>query len=156
MGSSHDQTHSNLTRRGLLAASALVAVAGRATAATPELFTFDMLYKSNGVLGLVFSDRLLATKDKEMAITGYMAPPLRAESDFFVLTREPMAICPFCQSDADWPVDILVVYLAGASPLVNAGTKVAVTGRLEIGSWTDPDTGFVSQLRLRDASYRKA
>lgn len=146
----------DLTRRGFLAASALFAtsLAGPALAAA-EMFTFDMLYKSNGVLGLVFSDRLLATKDKEMAITGYMAPPLKAESDFFVLTREPMAICPFCQSDSDWPVDILVVYLAGASPLVAAGTKVAVTGRLEIGSWTDPATGFVSQLRLRDATYRK-
>jgi len=30
-----------------------------------------------------------------------------------------------------------------------------VTGRLEVGSWTDPETGFVSQIRLRDAYYRK-
>lgn len=146
-----------MTRRALLAASALVLTgAGRARADEPTFLTFDMLYKSFGVLGGVYSDRLLATKGKAMAITGYMAPPLKAESDFFVLTREPMAICPFCQSDSDWPADILVVYLAGASPLVAAGTKVAVTGQLEIGSWTDPATGFVSQLRLRDASYRKA
>lgn len=146
-----------MTRRGLLAASALVlAGGGGARAEEPAFFTFDMLYKSFGVLGGVYSDRLLATKGRAMTITGYMAPPLKAESDFFVLTREPMAICPFCQSDADWPADILVIYLDGASPLVTAGTKVAVTGRLEIGSWTDPDSGFVSQLRLRDARYRKA
>jgi len=31
-----------------------------------------------------------------------------------------------------------------------------VTGRLDAGSWTDPVTGFVSQLRLRDATYRRA
>ena len=77
------------------------------------------------------------------------------ESSFFVLTREPLAICPFCQSDADWPVDILVIYLAKATPLITAGARVMVTGRLEVGSWTDPESGFVSQIRLRDAYYRK-
>jgi hypothetical protein len=144
------------TRRGvLLAASACLAAGAAGAGEAPEVFNFDMLYKSFGVRGLAYSDRLVATNGRTMTITGYMAPPLKAESDFFVLTREPMAICPFCQSDADWPADILVVYLAGASPLVSAGTKVSVTGRLEIGSWTDPETGFVSQLRLRDARYRK-
>jgi hypothetical protein len=93
---------------------------------------------------------------KTVAMMGYMAPPLSVESDFFVLTREPLAICPFCQSDADWPVDILVVYLAKATPLVTAGARVMVTGKLEVGSWTDLATGFISQIRLRDASYRKS
>jgi hypothetical protein len=143
------------TRREILAAS-LFLPASAARAGDPEFFTFDMLYKSFGVRGIEYSERLLATRGRTMAITGYMAPPLKAESTFFVLTREPMAICPFCQSDADWPVDILVVYLAEASPLVSAGAKVTVTGRLEIGSWTDPENGFVSQLRLRDANYRKS
>jgi hypothetical protein len=144
-----------LTRRGLLLAASACLAARPVTAAAADLFTFDQLYKSIGVRGIAYSDRLLATRDREMTLTGYMAPPLKAESSFFVLTREPMAICPFCQSDADWPTDIMVVYLAGESPLVSAGTKVAVTGRLEIGSWTDPETGFVSQLRLRDSHYRK-
>ncbi|MDR3494819.1 MAG: hypothetical protein P4L82_09455 [Ancalomicrobiaceae bacterium] len=142
------------TRRELLAACAILA-SGSALAAEPEVFTFDTLYKSIGVMGIVYSDRLVAAKGNEISLTGYMAPPLKAESTFFVLTREPMAICPFCQSDADWPIDIIVVYLAAMSPLVGAGTKVRVTGRIEIGSWTDPETGFVSQLRLRDADYRR-
>ena len=51
--------------------------------------------------------------------------------------------------------EIVVVYLDKESPLVSAGAKVAVAGRLEIGSWTDPATGFVSQLRVVNASYRK-
>jgi hypothetical protein len=85
-----------------------------------------------------------------------MAPPLRAESDFFVLTKNPLSICPFCQSDADWPLDILVVYLSEASPLVTAGAKVNVSGTLDEGSYIDPESGFVSQLRVRNASYRKA
>jgi hypothetical protein len=143
----------DLTRRALLAASLLCALPARAEEV--EVFTFDTLYKSIGVRGIAFSDRLLGAQGKVVALPGYMAPPLQAESDFFVLTREPMAICPFCQSDADWPVDIMVVYLARQSTLVTAGTKVHVRGRLEIGSWTDPATGFVSQLRLREATFRK-
>lgn len=130
--------------------------AALAAAGDPVAITFEGLYKSFGVLGYQFADPIVALTGRPVQIAGYMAPPLKAESDFFVLTREPLAICPFCQSDADWPVDIVVVYLAEASPLVTAGARVLVTGRLELGSWTDPDSGFVSQLRIRDARYRRA
>ena len=121
-----------------------------------EAIHFDMLYKNFGVRGLEFSDRLKNLVSKSVVITGYMAPPLKAESQFFVLTREPLSICPFCQSDADWPLDIIVVYLKKASPLVSAGAQIHVTGRLEIGSYLDPETGFVSQLRIMDASFSKS
>ena len=64
---------------------------------------------------------------------GYMAPPLKPESRFFVLTREPLALCPFCQSDAEWPADIVVVYLEGDAA-GHGGAKVvgrrAARGRL--------------------------
>jgi len=118
--------------------------------------TFDGLYKSFGVRGMEFSDRLAALRGKAVSIEGYMAPPLKPESNFFVLTREPVALCPFCQSDAEWPVDIVVIYLKSTAPLVSAGDKVSVSGRLEVGSWIDPQTGFVSQIRIVDASYHRA
>jgi len=92
---------------------------------------------------------------KPVFMRGYMAPPLKPESRFFVLTRQPLALCPFCQSDAEWPVDIVVIYLKSASPMVSAGEQVVVTGRLEVGSWTDPESGFVSQIRISDASFRR-
>lgn len=141
-----------LTRRSWLAGS-MSLVGTRVWAAEPIIF--GELYKSFGVRGYEFSDRVAALKGRDVSMTGYMAPPLKAESAFFVLTREPLAICPFCQSDADWPLDIVVVYLRNASPLVSAGEKVAVTGRLDVGAWTDPETGFVSQLRFLDAAYRR-
>lgn len=146
------------TRRALLATSGLAALAplAPALAAAPERLTFEGLYKSFGVLGYSFADRVTGLAGREVAMTGYMAPPLKAESDFFVLTREPLAICPFCQSDADWPVDIVVIYMARTAPLLNAGEKLTVTGRLDLGSWTDPASGFVSQIRIRDASFRRA
>jgi hypothetical protein len=147
-----------ITRRSLLGAwgSLWVFGSGESWSMEAEAIHFDMLYKNFGVRGLEFSDRLKSLVSKSVVITGYMAPPLKAESQFFVLTREPLSICPFCQSDADWPLDIIVVYLKKASPLVSAGAQIHVTGRLEIGSYLDPETGFVSQLRIVDASFSKS
>lgn len=144
-----------VTRRWFTAAC-LIAPAFRAAAAEATVLTFDQLYASFGVRGLTFSPAVLAGAGRPVAITGYMAPPLKAEATFFVLTREPMAICPFCQSDADWPVDILVVTMREATPMVSSGTRVTVTGTLDVGSKTDPETGFVSQLRIVDADFRRA
>ena len=105
--------------------------------------------------GAVFSPKALGLHGKEVAITGYLAPPLKVESRFFVLTREPMALCPFCSSDADWPSDIVVVYLNRAQALPPGSTRIEAQGRLETGSWTDPETGFVSHLRVVDARVRE-
>lgn len=82
-----------------------------------------------------------------------MAPPLKAEAKFFVLTERPMALCPFCSSDADWPPDIVVVYLDRAQTFEQANARIEVTGELELGSWTDPETGFVSLVRIRGAAF---
>lgn len=146
----------SFSRRGLLQGLAAFGLSRPAFAAEPAMIAFDGLYKSFGVLGFQFSDRVTSLRSQEVRIAGYMAPPLKPESHFFVLTREPLAICPFCQSDADWPVDIIVVFMKEVTPMVSAGRKVAVTGRLEIGSATDAETGFVSQIRLVDASFHVA
>jgi len=144
------------TRRAALMGLAAATLCTQALAADAGMITFDGLYKSFGVLGFQFSDRVVALRGQEARLTGYMAPPLKPESHFFVLTREPLAICPFCQSDADWPVDIVVVFMKEVTPMVSAGRKVVVSGRLEIGSATDSDTGFVSQIRLANASFTLA
>src|SRR5262245_55450943 len=136
---------SGVTRRHVVFGAAAMAWATAAHAGEPVPIEFAQLYKSIGVRGLVFSDTVLALRGRDVFMRGYMAPPLKAESGFFVLTREPAALCPFCQSDADWPADIVVVYLKSASALVGAGEAVVVRGRLEVGSWTDPESGFVSQ-----------
>lgn len=155
-GSRSGMSTIRITRRCFTAAClAFAALPDPVRAEAPTPLTFDGLYSEFGVRGLVFSALVKAAAGKPVTLVGYMAPPLKAEATFFVLTREPLAICPFCQSDADWPSDIVVVRLAGESPLVSAGTRVTVTGRLEVGPATDPDTGFVSQLRIVDADYRR-
>lgn len=149
------------TRRAVLAAGVGIAAAGvsglasrRARAASIARLTFDDLYEASGVLGLRFSPRLLAANGTVVLLRGYMAPPLKVESRFFVLTREPVSICPFCASDAEWPTDIVVIYLVDAVAPTRFSDPIFVTGRLEVGSWTDPETGFVSQIRLVDAALR--
>jgi hypothetical protein len=144
------------TRRRVLlgVAAALLPVAAHALDVAS--LQFDQLYKSFGVRGYEFSDSLLALKGKPVVMRGYMAPPLKAESRFFVLTSQPLALCPFCQSDADWPADIVVVHLERAAPMIGGGEPVVVSGRLEVGSWTDPETGFVSQIRIVDATFRRS
>ncbi len=123
--------------------------------AADNLLSFDTLYKSVGVLGTVYSDQAKALQNKDVRMRGYMAPPLKPESKFFVLTREPVAVCPFCSSDAQWPADIVVVYLRDTLAPINLSRRIEVTGTLEMGSWTDPQSGFVSQVRIVDAMIHK-
>ncbi|MFD1198796.1 hypothetical protein ACFQ3K_10810 [Brucella gallinifaecis] len=150
------RTGSHFNRRqfmlGALATAPLMCIANRVQAA--EQLGFDNLYKSFGVLGLEFSDQVKNASGKEVSISGFMAPPLKAEANFFVLTEIPMSICPFCSSDSDWPDNIMVVYLASKQTFVQFNAPILTRGTLEYGSWTDPETGFVSQLRLRDASFK--
>ena len=138
-------------RRALLAAPLLAA--GHARAA--ERLRFDDLYSGWSVTGLRFSERAQALAGHAATVAGFMAPPLKAEADFFVLTREPLSMCPFCSSDAEWPPDIIVAYLKHDAQPTAPNEVIEVTGRFELGSWTDPATGFVSQARLRDASFRR-
>ncbi|WP_337997984.1 hypothetical protein [Oleispirillum naphthae] len=144
-----------LSRR---AALRLIAALPLALAAVPaaarETLTFAELYGKVGVLGLEFSEKVKRLAGERIAMLGFMAPPLKAEAQFFVLTSVPMALCPFCSSDADWPDNIVVVYLGKKQTFVQPSQVIEVTGKLEYGSWTDPETGFLSLLRLRDATYR--
>jgi len=131
------------------------ATAGTIWAVDQDRLTFTQLYKSVGVLGLKFSDRVLALQGKPVTMRGYMAPPLKPEADFFVMTKEPVSLCPFCQSDADWPMDIVVVYLQKGAALSSNVDPIEATGRLEVGSQTDPKTGFVSLVRIVNAHLKR-
>ena len=141
-----------LLRRAVLAVPLLAAV----SAAAAERLRFDDLYGEWGVMGLRFSDRAKGLAGRTATMAGFMAPPLKADADFFVLTREPMSMCPFCTSDSQWPPDIIVAYLKREAQPTAPNEVIEVTGTLELGSWTDPGSGFVSQARLRDASFRRS
>ncbi|WP_156876723.1 hypothetical protein [Paenibacillus pasadenensis] len=114
----------------------------------PATIRFSELYGKESVRGLAFSDKLKELDGMKVEMTGYMAPPLTATVRFFVLTRIPLAVCPFCSSDADWPSDIVVIQLPEGKELTPTEHQVKVTGTLSIGSQTDEETGFVSLIRI--------
>jgi hypothetical protein len=138
------------TSLGLLA-SAAAGPAPPVFADSASGLAFNEIYRSEGVLGLELSAKSKALSGKPVRMLGYMAPPLKPDVRFFVLTRAPVALCPFCNSDADWPSDIVVVYPRERSGWSQDGLPVAVTGTLELGSRVDSETGFVSLVRVSDA-----
>ena len=140
-------------RIGIMVLAAIF-VTGFPMTISAETLRFEEMY-TIGVRGLKFTPKLVSLAGKEVSIVGFMAPPLRAAGDFFVLTKDTVSLCPFCQSDADWPADILVVYLKQGGSFLQKNRPLFVTGRLELGSMTDPATGFVSQVRLVGAEYRE-
>lgn len=116
---------------------------------SPVFLKFSEMYSGGGARGLVFSDKLKGLSGQRVTMNGFMAPPLKPSLRFFVLTRQPMSICPFCSTDAEWPADIVLVLLPGGNETSPTQLAVRVTGVLKIGSQTDAETGFVSQVRIR-------
>ncbi len=152
----HVFTNNRFSRRAalFLAASAGLAAAIRPARAANDL-TFSQLYGPATATGISLTPTAEPLVGKTITLRGYMAPPLKAESDFFVLTRFPMSICPFCSNAADWPIDIVVVKLSSASEVISPAYAISVSGTLEFGVKVDPDTGFVSLVRIVDADWQK-
>ena len=114
----------------------------------PVALTFDEFYDGfNMRSGLILSDMLVSLDGQEVTMEGYMAPPLKAEIDYFVLTSVRLEFCPFCSTAADWPTDIAVVYLMNDSIEVTT-EPLRITGRLEVGQSQDAETGMVSLVRI--------
>ncbi|WP_068088822.1 hypothetical protein [Polycladidibacter stylochi] len=124
------------------------------------LFTTPVFARSNAVRlrdlynkDMSFTPYANKMNGQAVAIEGFMAPPLKADAMFFVLTTRPMSVCPFCETEAEWPDDILVVYTKRPIEVVSFNVPIVVEGLLEIGSFEDYETGFLSRVRLRGASY---
>jgi hypothetical protein len=144
-----------ITRRQTLvgmAAAGIVSPFGQALANNPTRLFFYQLYSE----GTKLSDLALQLDGKEVEIVGFMAPPLKAESPFFVLTNKPMETCPFCDEIAVWPDNI--IYVTSDRPLqtVPFDRQIRVAGMLDLGPQTDPATGFVSLVRLKHAVVSRA
>lgn len=128
-------------------------------AGAPAAMSFGEMYSAVSPLGLTPSDKLKSLDGRTVVMEGFMAPPLKPTLSFFVLTRIPMSICPFCSSDAGWPYDIVAVRLDRMKNPVTAlpfDRPIRVEGRLELGSETDPETGFVSLVRIRATRIEEA
>ena len=141
------------TRREALAALASLTLPTSAFADAPGVIIFSDLYENANGTSLQLSPKLRRLDGQAVTMKGFMAPPLKPESDFFVLTRFPMSICPFCSSEADWPSDIVVIYLAASARVLAPSQLIRVNGRLETGARMDPNTAFVSLIRIVAADW---
>lgn len=130
-------------------AAALLPLSARAQA-PPRIRMFE-LYQPD----LSFSDLAKKLAGKPVSIQGFMAPHLKVESDFFVLSNTPVETCPFCASEDQWIDTIIFVRMKKRQEAVRPGELIQVVGRLEIGPQTDAATGFVSRVRLFDATYQR-
>jgi hypothetical protein len=145
---SRDQ--SLLSRRSILGLACLAPFAALPARAA-ELVTFADLTVADDQ----YTEKARKLAGKAVEMHGYMAPPLKPEIDFFVLTSLPTAICPFCDAAASWPDDIVLVKLSRPVRALAYDRLLDVSGTLEIGIETDAATGFVSLVRLRDAKYTR-
>ena len=138
----------HLDRRTALTVTAAALVAPASSLADGPIRIRD-LYDRNGGFSPLAKDH----EGQRVEIAGYMAPPLKANARFFVLTKMPMAVCPFCETEAEWPEDILAIYTKRRVKPVPFNVKIKTRGILALGAFRDPETGFLSLIRLVDATY---
>jgi hypothetical protein len=145
-----------INRRNVLvgaAAAAVVLPVQQAFASAPQRMFFYELYNKGTT---TLSERALSLSGTPVEIVGFMAPPLKAEAPFFVLTNTPMQTCPFCDEIALWPDDIIYVTSDAELPMLPYDRQIRVAGTLELGEATDEETGFVSLVRLRHAAVTRS
>jgi len=118
---------------------------------TQRLFFYELYRKGTTTL----SEKALALQGQKVEVVGFMAPPLKAESLFFVLTDTPMETCPYCDDIALWPDSIIYVTPREELPSVPYNRQIRVAGTLDLGEAIDPATGFVSLVRLKDAYFTR-
>lgn len=140
-----------MDRRTFLIAGLATGFAPRAFAQDDDVVRMRDLYNKD----LSFSDYAKSMEGRRISVQGFMAPPLKADSNFFVLTKRPMAVCPFCETEAEWPNDILAVYTKRTLRTVPFNVRIVTSGELALGTYTDPELGFVSRVRLVDSTVAR-
>jgi hypothetical protein len=135
--------------RGLDLAAAPLALPVEA----PRL-AFSELYATKGIIGLRLTNQARDLAGQTVIIRGYMAPPLEDEADFFVLTRNPVPACPFCDNRSSWPDDVVMALLKRESSFIDPFQPIEIAGTLDVGRKLDARTGAPLLLRVVDASWR--
>ena len=135
-------------RRRLVAAVALLPLTSLA-AELPRVRMFELYQDDKS-----YTDTAKRLAGKTISMQGFMAPHLKVESDFFVLSNAPVETSPFCASEDEWIDTIVFVRMKKRQEAIRPGNLIQVEGKLEIGPQTDVATGFVSRVRLVEATFR--
>lgn len=140
-------------RSSFLLAAALSLLAPAAQAERPvELNFSDFFAQPIGPRGLEPSAQLLAARDREVRLVGFMVQREHAQPGRFLLAPRPVSMAEHADGEADdLPASAVTVLLPDAQRdriVAHQHGPVALTGRLEYGPAED-ETGRVSWLRLR-------
>ena len=139
-----------ITRR-MCSAAATLMPAVSAGAAAPCIRIFELYGEDDQ-----FSPLAEQLKGRRVAVQSFMAPHLKVDSDFFILSNTPVETCSFCASEGDWIDSSIFVRMCRKQESLDPGPFIVVEGTLEIGPERDQETGFISKVRLVDTGSRKA
>lgn len=137
-------------RRFLMSATGALLAAPRVLRASVPL-RLGALYQDDQS----FSPLAQSLDGQWVEIAGFMAPLLRANAPFFVLTDAPATACPFCDPEAQWSPEFLAVYTRRMLRPLPFDTALVAEGEFRLGTFSDPANGFSSNIRLIDATYRE-
>ena len=121
-----------ITRRTCLIAAATLSLAGPARAAAQRIRMFELYDEDDQ-----FSPLAQQLTGKRVSIQGFMAPHLKVDSDFFILSNTPVETCPFCASEGDWIDSIIFVRMRTKQEAIDPGTLILAEGTLEVGPARD-------------------
>lgn len=113
----------------------------------PLLYFWELFDGYDPETGLILSDKAVSLDGRRVMMQGFMAPPLQLDLSWFQLTLTPVGACPFCSSAQTVVPDMVTVYPT-TDPVIYTWEGVRVTGILEVGAVSDPETGTYSLLRI--------
>lgn len=122
--------------------------------AAPSRVRMGQLYDYDN--DMAYSQVAETLQGTEVEIQGFMAPHLKVDSEFFILSNQPVETCPFCESEDEWIDTIIFVVMRERQEAIDPGILIWTRGILDIGVALDEATGFVSRVRLLDADFYRA
>jgi len=89
---------------------------------------------------------------KAVTLTGYMATLSPLSGEYIYLMNLPYQSCPFCVPNTQQLSNTMAVYAAKGSTFTYTDRPVQITGRMELGDFTD-EYGYTYNYRIVDAKY---
>ena len=95
-------------------------------------------------------EALTALDGKAVTLTGYMATLSPLSGEYIYLMNLPYQSCPFCVPNTQQLANTIAVYAPKGDKFDYTDRPVRVTGRLELGDFTD-EYGYGYNYRIADA-----
>ena len=113
--------------------------------------------KSGEAVSFSFSDSIdietiQKLAGKTVSIIGYMATLSPVSGKYMYLMNMPYQSCPFCVPNTSKLANTMAVYAPSGKTFDYTDQAIRVTGRLEVGSFTD-DYSYEYGYRIADAAY---